>query len=62
MNNICPKHGNKLRICKGWQPPNGLDPKMVRLACLECVEYWYKAPKHCLMRSVDVQLEFGVKP
>ena len=58
--NICPIHKQKLKVSKGWRSPDGLDPKMRRLACLECTEYWYKAPKHCLMRADAVQIAFGI--
>lgn len=58
---VCPLHKGKLKKCPQWSPPEGLDPKMFRLACRQCVEYWYKAPRHCLMRKEDVQLEFGIE-
>ena len=62
MKSLCPIHEEKLSLSKQWKPPDGLDPKMLRYACMQCTEYWYKAPKRCLMRDKIVQLEFGVKP
>lgn len=52
----CPTHPQcKLRKTKEWTPPEGLDPKMWRLCCSECVEYWYKIPAHCVMRWEEVE-------
>jgi len=56
----CPTHGTKLRITIGWQPPKGLDPKMRRYTCMDCIQAYYKAPKHCLMTADQVQLTFGI--
>lgn len=52
----CPTHKEfKLRQTKGWAPPDGYDPKMVRLSCILCADYWYKAPKKCAMRWEEVE-------
>jgi hypothetical protein len=58
---FCPSHHIKMNKSRGWRPPNGLDPKMIRLACPLCNDdYWYKAPKRTLMRRADVQAAFGI--
>jgi len=57
----CPDHKDiKLKICPGWLPFNGLDPKMRRYSCLDCFEYWYKAPKHCVKRWSVIQAELDI--
>ncbi len=54
---LCPLHGGKLRVSQGWKAPEGYDPKMIRSACLDCTEHWYKAPKKCHKRWSEVQAE-----
>jgi len=61
MKNLCPHHKKRLNISKQWRPPDGLDERMRRFSCVECSDYWYKAPKHCLMRSDEVQITFGIE-
>lgn len=47
----CLEHpGNKLKITKGWRPGVGIDPKMKRLCCIQCVDAWYHTPKLGLHR------------
>jgi hypothetical protein len=59
----CPEHRKeRLEVCKGWKPYEGLDPKMRRYTCIDCSEYWYKVPKHCLKRWEEVQVEFELLP
>lgn len=50
----CPEHKNVKMVKANWQPYDGLDPKMVRLACIDCNDYWYKAPKKHMRRWDEV--------
>ena len=51
----CPQHKDtKLKVCRRWKPPEGFDPKMKRYSCLDCHEYWYKAPKHAVMNWKEI--------
>lgn len=58
---LCPIHGRALKVRSKWVAPDGFDPKMKKLVCILCSDYWYKAPKHCLMRWDEVQAEFILK-
>ena len=56
----CPIHSIPLNISTDWKSHNGLDPKMIRAACNDCNDYWYKAPKRCWMRKNEAQAAFGI--
>jgi len=52
----CPTHPeNRLKKTKVWKSPDGLDPKMTRHCCNDCIEYWYKIPRHCVMRWEEIE-------
>jgi len=42
----CPEHKTITMVRSKWTPPDGFDPLMTRFACIECLEYWFKAPRN----------------
>lgn len=53
----CPEHKGELIRSKLFAPKNGLDPKMKRYCCLECVDYWYYTPKLGLHRIKGMEFK-----
>jgi len=53
----CPEHKGVEMVKSDWHPFDGLDPLMTRHACLECTDYWYKAPKKHLRHWEEVQAD-----
>jgi len=51
----CPHHKTETLHKSPWTPPDGIDPRMVKLVCSQCSDYWYKAPKFKLSRTYDTQ-------
>ncbi len=59
---ICPIHQDEKLIKADFQPPLGLDPKMAKYACQQCVEYWYKAPKCQFKRWWQLEQDLLIPP
>jgi hypothetical protein len=59
MKHWCPIHKDRRLHKTAFYPPLGYDPKMIKLVCRMCSEYWYYAPRWSRVMAEEEAKQLG---